>query len=50
MCAWLYWHYGLASAMIGHALFHLVWWPVDVRMARSARHPILQEEASGKIV
>lgn len=34
LCAWLYWHYGLASAMIGHALFHLVWWPVDVRVHR----------------
>jgi hypothetical protein len=32
--AWLYWHYGLAAAMIGHALFHLVWWPVDVRVYR----------------
>jgi hypothetical protein len=48
--AWLYWHYGLEAAMIGHALFHLVWWPVDVRMSRSARHPALQEDASAKIV
>ena len=28
--AWLYWQQGLVSAMIGHALFHLLWWPVDV--------------------
>jgi hypothetical protein len=48
--AWLYWHYGLAAAMMGHALFHLVWWPVDVRMYRRARHPSLRENASGKIV
>jgi hypothetical protein len=32
--AWLYWHYGLAAAMIAHATFHLVWWPVDVRVYR----------------
>jgi hypothetical protein len=38
MCAWLYWHYGLASAMIGHALFHLVWWPVDVKGYRRRLH------------
>jgi len=34
--AWLYWHYGLEAAMMGHALFHLVWWPVDVRVYRRA--------------
>lgn len=38
ICAWLYWHYGLASAMIGHVLFHLVWWPVDVRVYRGRLH------------
>jgi len=30
--AWLYWQFGLEAAIIGHALFHLVWWPVDVRV------------------
>lgn len=35
--AWLYWQYGLAAAMIAHALFHLVWWPFDVRVYRAPR-------------
>lgn len=26
---WLFWQYGLLAAMVAHALFHLVWWPVD---------------------
>lgn len=30
--AWLYWRYGLEAAMMAHALFHLLWWPVDVRV------------------
>jgi hypothetical protein len=50
--AWLYWHYGLAAAMIGHALFHLVWWPVDVRLFRGTPHPTpppLKEGASGEV-
>ena len=37
--AWLYWHYGLEAAMIGHALFHLLWWPVDVSLYRHRHHP-----------
>ena len=28
---WLYWQYGLLAAMLGHMLFHLVWWPFDLR-------------------
>lgn len=28
---WLFWHYGLLAAMLGHMLFHLVWWPFDRR-------------------
>jgi hypothetical protein len=51
--AWLYWHYGLEAAMIGHALFHLVWWPVDVRMYRATLHPTpspLEGSASGKVL
>jgi hypothetical protein len=50
--AWIYWHYGLAAAMIGHALFHLVWWPVDVRVYRGTPHPTppsLKEGASGEV-
>lgn len=31
---WLLWQHGLAAAMIGHMLFHLVWWPIDLRVAR----------------
>jgi hypothetical protein len=49
---WLYWHYGLAAAMIGHALFHLVWWPVDVRVYRGTPQPTpppLNEGASGEV-
>ena len=37
--AWLYWRYGLAAAMIGHALCHLVWWPVDVGVYRGTLRP-----------
>lgn len=47
--AWLYWHYGLAAAMIGHGLFHLVWWPVDLRVFRGAFHPSLKGKASGNV-
>ena len=28
---WLFWHYGLAAAMIAHTLFHVVWFPFDRR-------------------
>ena len=31
---WLYWQYGLLAAMMAHALFHLVWWPFDLRYYR----------------
>jgi membrane protease YdiL (CAAX protease family) len=31
---WLYWQYGLLAAMMAHALFHLVWWPFDLRHYR----------------
>ncbi|MBU7047121.1 MAG: CPBP family intramembrane metalloprotease [Theionarchaea archaeon] len=31
---WLFWHYGLVSAMIAHMLFHVVWYPFDVRFSR----------------
>ncbi len=36
---WLYWQHGLLSAMAAHALFHLVWWPIDVRQYRRLRQP-----------
>jgi hypothetical protein len=32
---WLFWDYGLVSAMIAHALFHLVWYPFDVRKSQT---------------
>jgi len=50
--AWLYWHHGLEAAIIGHALFHLVWWPVDVRVRQGTLHPTslpLKEGASGEV-
>ncbi|MBU6996022.1 MAG: CPBP family intramembrane metalloprotease [Theionarchaea archaeon] len=28
---WLFWNYGLLASMIAHALFHVVWYPFDVR-------------------
>ncbi len=31
---WLFWHYGLVSAMIAHMLFHVVWYPFDVHFSR----------------
>ena len=36
---WLFWRYGLLSAMIAHALFHLVWFPFE-------KHVIRLEEAT----
>jgi hypothetical protein len=35
---WLYWQYGLEAAMMGHMLFHLVWWPFDVRYYQPVEH------------
>ncbi|HVE43525.1 MAG TPA: CPBP family intramembrane glutamic endopeptidase [Gammaproteobacteria bacterium] len=26
---WLFWRYGLCSAIIAHALFHIIWYPFD---------------------
>jgi hypothetical protein len=28
---WLFWQYGLLAAMLAHMLFHLVWWPFDLK-------------------
>lgn len=28
---WLFWQYGLLAAMIAHMLFHLVWYPFDIK-------------------
>ena len=32
MFGYLYWQYGLAAAMVSHALFHLIWYPIDAMM------------------
>lgn len=32
---WLFWRVGLEAAMMAHMLFHLVWWPLDLRTARA---------------
>ena len=32
---WLFWKYGLAAAMISHALFHLAWFPIERVIHRS---------------
>lgn len=32
---WLFWQYGLLAAIIGHALFHLVWYPFEIRKIKS---------------
>lgn len=31
---WLFWQYGLAAAMLAHMIFHIVWWPFDLRYYR----------------
>lgn len=31
---WLFWNYGLVSAMIAHTLFHVVWYPFDLHFYR----------------
>jgi hypothetical protein len=31
---WLFWQYGLFSAMIGHALFHLIWLPFQLHYSK----------------
>jgi hypothetical protein len=30
---WLFWQYELVAAMIGHMLFHVVWYPFDLKIA-----------------
>jgi hypothetical protein len=42
---WLYWQYGLLAAMLGHMLFHLVWWPFDLRFYQ----PVAAEVASANV-
>ena len=32
---WLYWQYGLIAAVAGHMLFHLAWYPLDLRYKNS---------------
>lgn len=31
---WLFWQFGLLAAMLGHALYHLLWYVLDVFLAR----------------
>jgi hypothetical protein len=32
--SWLFWKTGLEAAMMAHALFHVIWYPFDVRHTR----------------
>lgn len=32
---WLFWQYGLIAAVAGHMLFHLAWYPLDLRFQNS---------------
>jgi len=32
---WLFWQYGLIAAVAGHMLFHLAWYPLDLRYQNS---------------
>ena len=34
---WLFWQVGLEAAMMAHMLFHLVWWPFDLRIGQRAQ-------------
>jgi hypothetical protein len=38
VCGWLLWEHGLLAAMIAHMLYHLVWYPFDVRFYRAMEH------------
>lgn len=29
---WLFWQYGLLSAMIAHAMFHLIWYQIEIKV------------------
>ncbi len=40
---WLFWQYGLLSAMMAHALFHIIWYPFDKRF-ENKREQLLEEE------
>jgi membrane protease YdiL (CAAX protease family) len=40
---WLFWRYGLLAAMMAHMLFHLVWWPFDLRVSRSTAKMAMPE-------
>ncbi len=39
---WLFWQYGLYAAMIGHMIFHLVWYPLD----RRAYHGLVRSQST----
>lgn len=36
---YLYWQYGLVAAVLAHALTHLAWYPLDLRVWRG-RAPV----------
>jgi hypothetical protein len=36
---WLFWQVGLLSAMIAHSLFHLIWYPFELRHQKAAPAP-----------
>jgi hypothetical protein len=38
ICGWLFWQYGLLAAMLAHMLYHLVWYPFDVRLYKVVDH------------
>ncbi len=43
---YLYWKYGLFAAIVSHALFHIIWYPFDIRIAGlrgSTRYSALSE-------
>jgi hypothetical protein len=37
---WLFWQYGLESAMVAHVLFHLIWLPLDLRISEGDTRPL----------
>ena len=44
---WLFWQYGLAAAMLAHMLFHLVWYPFDIKFKQVEVYAIHRGEAKG---
>ena len=44
---WLFWQHGLAAAMLAHMLFHLVWYPFDVKFKQVEVYAIYRGGAEG---